>query len=555
MNHAYFETAGLLIAFIQLGKTLEAGARAKAGRAILALMELAPQTARVVRDGVELEIPSEEVLVGDLVRVKPGEKVPVDGTITEGRSAVDESMITGESLPVEKNPGSRVTGATVNKTGTFLFRAEKVGADTALAHIIDLVERAQGSKAPIQNLADRVSAVFVPTVIAIATLAFLAWYIASGDGAFALSIFVAVLIVACPCALGLATPTAVMVGTGLGAKMGILIKGAEALQRIGEIDTVVFDKTGTLTVGRPELVDEFAVEPTLALQYLSMAVSAEKSSEHPLAEALTRAGEARGITAMPAASFEAHAGRGVEAEVSGHRILVGTENFLASMGVDARPLLGAKDAFEKKGFTSLLLAVEGKAVAAYAVADKLKKDAPAAVAALKRLKIEVILLTGDNRRTAEAVAAQAGIVNVIAEVLPQDKDEQIRLLMAQGKKVAMVGDGINDAPALTRADVGVAIGSGTDVAIESADVVLVRDKVGDVPNMIELSRYAMRKIRQNLFWAFVYNSVGIPLAAGVLFPFTGWLLHPVVAGAAMAFSSVSVVTNSLLMRRFKPSII
>jgi Cu+-exporting ATPase len=550
-GHFYYETAGLLIAFILLGKTLEAVAKSRAGRAIRALMELQPPTAWVIRDGGEVEVPVEQVVVGDRIRVRPGEKIPVDGVIVEGASAVDEAMITGESLPVDKTTGDAVVGATVNKTGTFVFEAKRVGADTALAQIIQLVEQAQGSKAPIQNLADRVSAVFVPTVIGIAAVSFAVWFFATGSGPAALSAFVAVLIVACPCALGLATPTAVMVGSGLGAQMGILIKGADALQRAGEVDTVVFDKTGTLTRGEPELVDAYVVEGLDRFACLQLTASAEAGSEHPLARALVRAAQVDNITLRPATDFVSHVGQGVEALVEGNKVLVGTSKFLAARGVDCEPLTRARGGFERDGRTALLVAVDGRAAAVFAVADTLKEHAATAVTALRQMGAEVVLLTGDNRRTAEMIGREAGIERVIAEVLPADKEGVIRALQAEGRVVAMVGDGINDAPALTRADVGVAIGTGTDVAIESADVVLVRDDLVDVARMAELSRYAMKKIKQNLFWAFAYNSVGIPVAAGFFYPFTGWLLHPVLAGAAMAMSSVSVVTNSLLMRRFR----
>mgnify|MGYP001214883969 CR=1 FL=1 len=547
-GHLYFETAGLLIAFILLGKTLESSAKAKAGRAIRALMELGAKTARVIRDGEEVEIQVDEVIPGDIVRVRPGEKIPVDGVITEGNSTVDESMLTGESIPVDKGEGDLVIGATVNKAGTFLFEAKRVGADTALSQIVKLVEQAQGSKAPIQNLADKVSAVFVPTVIVIGLIALVVWLLATGDPAAAVKAFVAVLIVACPCALGLATPTAVMMGTGIGAKLGILIKGADALQRAGEVDTVVFDKTGTITRGTPRLVESYVVSGTDDAKALQLAASAEMSSEHPLAKAILDANEA---PLLKAKEFKAHVGRGVEADVDGERVYVGTISFLELMGVDTERLSMELERMESEGKTVLALGVGGEGLALFAVADTLKVGAADNVAALKEKGLEVILLTGDNKRTAEAIGREAGIEKVLAEVLPADKEHAIRTLQEEGRVVAMVGDGINDAPALTRADVGIAIGSGTDVALESADAVLVRDDLGDVARTIALSRYTMRKIKQNLFWAFIYNSIGIPLAAGLFYPFTGWLLHPVFAGAAMAMSSVSVVTNSLSMRRFK----
>ncbi len=552
-GHLYFETAGMLLAFILLGKTLEAVAKGKTSEAIKKLVGLAPKTARVLRDGQEAEVPVEEVEVGDRVRVRPGEKIPVDGRVVEGRSAVDEAMITGESLPVAKAPGDVVIGATVNKTGSFLFEATRVGSETALAQIIQLVEAAQGSKAPIQDLADRVSAVFVPAVVAIALLAFSAWMTPAGaELGPALSAFIAVLIIACPCALGLATPTAVMVGTGKGAELGILIKGAAALQTAGRVQTVVFDKTGTLTRGEPRLTDAVARGEFGADELVRLAAGAEVGSEHPLGEAVVAAARDRGHPVAPAEAFEATPGKGVAARVDGRAVLVGTHRFLAERGVDPASLVAEKERLESEGKTALCVAVDGRAAGLLAVADTLKEHSAEAVRALGRLGVQVILLTGDNRRTAEAIARQVGIDRVLAEVLPADKAREVARLQAEGRVVAMVGDGINDAPALTQADVGIAIGTGTDVAIESADVVLVRDDLRQVVRAMALSRYTMRKIRQNLFWAFAYNAVGIPVAAGVLYPFTGWLLNPMIAGAAMAFSSVSVVTNSLSMRRYRP---
>ncbi len=552
-GHLYYETAGLLIAFILLGKTLEAAARGRTSEAIKKLMGLQPPTARVVRDGDEVEVPVEEVEVGDLIRVRPGERIPVDGRVVEGRSAVDESMITGESLPVEKGPGDTVIGATVNKTGTFVFEATRVGSDTALAQIIHLVEEAQGSKAPVQDLADRVAAVFVPAVVVIAVLAFHAWMTPPGaELGPALNAFIAVLIIACPCALGLATPTAVMVGTGKGAEMGILIKGAPALQRAGDVEAVVFDKTGTLTRGEPRLTDLWASGGAPEADLLRLAAAAEAGSEHPLAGAVIAAAAGRGLQLPRAEAFEAVPGKGIRARVEGRAVLVGTRGFLAQQGVDPGVLVPEMERLESEGKTALCVAVDGEPAGVLAVADTLKEHSAEAVRALKVLGVQVVLLTGDNRRTAEAIARQVGIERVLAEVLPADKAREIRRLQEEGLVVAMVGDGINDAPALTQADVGIAIGTGTDVAIESADIVLVRDDLRDVVRAMDLSRYTMRKIRQNLFWAFIYNTVGIPVAAGALYPVTGWLLNPVIAGAAMAFSSVSVVSNSLLMRRYRP---
>ena len=553
-GHYYFEVAGVLLAFILLGKTLEAIARGKTSQAIKKLVGLQPKTARVLREGREIEVPVEEVEVGDRLRVRPGEKIPVDGRVLEGSSAVDEAVITGESLPVEKGPGDVVIGATVNKTGTFVFEATRVGSETALAQIIHLVEEAQGSKAPIQDLADKVAAVFVPAVVLVAALALHAWLTPAGAPLGpALTAFIAVLIIACPCALGLATPTAVMVGTGRGAELGILIKGAAALQQAGEVQAVVFDKTGTLTRGVPRLTDAVPAPGFAAPELLALAAAGETGSEHPLGEALVTAAREQGLELPPAEGFRAEPGKGISAQVGGRRVLVGTARFLSEAGVDPAPLLAEKERLEGEGKTALCVGVDGRPAGLLAVADTLKEHSRETVAALKRMGVQVLLLTGDNRRTAEAIGRQVGIDRVLAEVLPAEKARQVKALQAEGLAVAMVGDGINDAPALTQADVGIALGTGTDVAIESADIVLVRDDLRGVVRAMDLSRYTLRKIRQNLFWAFVYNAVGIPVAAGALYPFTGWLLNPMLAGAAMAFSSVSVVTNSLLMRNYRPA--
>ena len=550
----YFEVAGLLIVFILLGKWLEAIAKGKTSEAIKSLMGLQAKTALVVRDGREMEIPVEEVRTGDEVLVKPGQKIPVDGVIVEGYSAVDESMLTGESMPVEKSTGDEVIGATINRTGSFRFRATKVGKDTALAQIVKLVEKAQGSKAPIQALADLISAWFVPVVVGLALLAFAVWMLAGQSFIFALTVFIAVLIIACPCALGLATPTAVMVGTGLGAKNGVLIKSAEALQMAHKINTVVFDKTGTLTKGEPELTDVVIFGEWGSDQVLELAASVEKNSEHPLGEAIVDGALARDLELTPPEDFHSITGKGVEGTVSDRKVAIGNRTYFTEMGLDLKGPDEAMVELENQGKTAMIVGVDGKIAGILAVADTLKEHSLAAVKALQKMGKEVIMITGDNRRTGDAIAAQVGIKRVLSEVLPQDKAAEVKKLQDDGRKVAMVGDGVNDAPALIQADIGIAIGSGTDVAIESGDIVLIKDDIRDVVMAIDLSSFAMRKIKQNLFWAFGYNTLGLPIAAGVLYPFTGFLLSPIIAGAAMAFSSVSVVSNSLLMRRYKRKI-
>ncbi len=548
----YFEVAGLLITFILLGKWLEALARGRTSEAIKELMGLQPRTALVIREEEEVEIPVAEVEEGDVVIVKPGEKIPVDGRVIEGHSSVDESMITGESLPVEKRAGSEVIGATINKLGSFTFKVTRVGRDTALFQIIKLVEEAQGSKAPVQELADKISAYFVPAVVGIALAAFALWLLVGQPFIFALTIFIAVLIIACPCALGLATPTAVMVGTGLGARYGILIKTAGALQKACRVDTVVFDKTGTVTRGEPEVTDLISFSGGDDKELLKLAAGLENMSEHPLAEAIIKRGEKEGVLIPKVENFQARPGRGVEGRIEGAEVVMGNRRLMEEKRV---AVAGAEDdisRLEKEGKTVMLLSKEEKLLGLVVAADTLKDFSREAVQELHRMGKKVLMITGDNRRTGEAIARKLGIDRVLAEVLPADKAEEIRKLQAEGKTVAMVGDGINDAPALTRADLGIAIGSGTDVAIEAGDIILVKDDLRDVVTAIELSGYAMRKIRQNLFWAFFYNSIGIPIAAGILYPFTGFLLSPVIAGAAMAFSSVSVVSNSLLMKRYTP---
>ncbi len=550
----YYEVAGVLIAFILLGRYLESIAKGKTSEAIKKLLGLQAKTATVLRNGKEIELPVEEVLVGDIVVVKPGQKIPVDGRVLEGYSSVDESMITGESIPLEKSKGDEVIGATINKTGSFKFEATKVGRDTALAQIIKLVEEAQGSKAPIQELADRISARFVPIVFVVGIGAFLLWLLTGQSFIFALTIFITVLIIACPCALGLATPTAVMVGTGIGAQNGILIKSARSLQLAHKIDTVVFDKTGTLTKGEPELTDVFALTDKSENEVLKLAAIVEKRSEHPLGEAIVKGAKDRDIDIPEAEEFNSITGKGVKARYLGQEILLGNRKLMEEKGIDVKNIEKNLQDLEEQGKTTMIVAINNKIAGLVAVADTLKEYSQKAVQELKRMGKEVVMITGDNSRTGNAIARELGMSKVLAEVLPQDKANEIKKLQEKGRKVAMVGDGINDAPALTQADIGIAIGSGTDVAIEAGDIVLIKEDLRDVVIAMDLSRYAMKKIKQNLFWAFFYNSVGIPIAAGVLYPFTGFLLNPMIAGAAMAFSSVSVVSNSLLMRRYKARI-
>ena len=548
----YYEVAGLLIMFILLGRLLEALAKGRTSESIRKLLELQPKTALVVRDDREQEILVEEVIVGDAVIVKPGGRIPVDGVILDGSSSVDQSLLTGESIPVEKNIDDEVIGGTMNKSGWFKFRATKVGKDTALAQIVRLVEEAQGSKAPVQRLADRISAYFVPIVLAIGVVAFLVWYLSGAGLVFGLTVFIAVVIIACPCALGLATPTAVMVGTGLGAENGILIRDAETLERACQIDTIVFDKTGTLTRGKPEVTDIISLSnPYSGNDILKLAAAVEKRSEHHLSEAIVSKAEERGISIPEVENFSAIPGKGVEARYNDAAILVANRKLLADKGIDITAAEDGIRRLEEEGKTVVLVAVEGRVTGIIAVADTVKDFAAETVARLKRQGKQVILITGDNRRSAESIAHNLGIARVLAEVLPQDKATEIKRLQEQGHTVAMVGDGINDAPALVQADVGIAIGSGTDIAIESGGIVLVKDDLRDVVRTLELSCYTMRKIKQNLFWAFFYNAIGIPIAAGILYPFTGFLLNPIIAGIAMAFSSVSVVSNSLSMRRYR----
>lgn len=566
-KHTYYDTAALLIMFIVLGRYLEALTKGKTSEAIRKLMGLRAKTARISVNGEEKEIPVENVMVNDVVIVRPGEKIPVDGRVIEGLTAIDESMLTGESIPVEKTVGSEVIGATMNKTGMIKFTATKVGADTALAQIIRLVENAQTQKAPIQKLADIVAGHFILAVHVLALLTFFFWFFIGfeyfnvpatfGMGMtspflFSLLISITVLIISCPCAVGLATPTAIMVGTGKGAENGILIKGGEALERAQKLDTIVFDKTGTLTKGEPSLTDVIAIKGTEA-EILKLAAIAEKGSEHPLGEAILKGAKERGIEIPDAESFKAIPGRGIEVKSGGKRVLVGTRKLMTENNMDIAPLNSRMEELETQGKTAMLVSSDNEIVGMIAVADTLKEHSKEAVSELHKMGFTVAMITGDNRRTADAIAKQVGIDIVLSEVLPEEKASQIKKLQAEGKKVAMVGDGINDAPALMQSDVGIAIGSGTDVAIESAQIVLIKSDVRDVAKAIRLSKLTLKKIKQNLFWAFFYNIVGIPIAAGILYPFTNppFLLNPALAAAAMATSSVSVTMNTLLMKRIK----
>jgi P-type Cu+ transporter len=547
----YFDVGAAVVTLIMLGKYFEARAKSSANDAIRKLLELGAKTARVIRDGQEVDIPIEQVQVGDVIQVRPGEKVPVDGEIVDGSSTIDQSVVTGESMPVEKKPGDTVIGATINKTGAFKFRATKVGADTVLAQIVKLVSEAQSSKAPIQRLADQVTGYFTPVIIMLAIATFTVWYIVAPAPALALAFIngVAVLVIACPCAMGLATPTSIMVGTGKGAEQGILIKDAQSLERAEKVTAIVFDKTGTLTLGKP-VVTDIRGDPQ---QVLSLAYALEKNSEHLLAEAIVAKAKQENVAAKDVAQFEAVTGRGIRGEVDGQAVWLGNRAFMDEQQVEMGSLAAQMDQLQTEGKTVIGLAAGNTAIGLIAVSDQPKPSAAGAIAALKAMGIETIMLTGDNQQTAEAIGRQVGITRVIANVMPQDKEARIRELQAQKKVVAMVGDGINDAPALAAADLGIALGTGTDVAIEAAGITLMNSDLNSVVTAIRLSRATMRNIKENLIWAFGYNLALIPVAAGVLFPFFGILLNPMLAGGAMAFSSLSVVLNALRLRSFHGS--
>ena len=550
----YYDTAGAIIVLILLGRLLEARAKGQTSEAIKKLIGLQAKTATVLVNGEEHEIPVEEVLIGDTVIVKPGDKIPVDGVILEGHSSIDESMVTGESIPIEKTAGDDVVGATINKTGTFKFKATKVGKDTMLAQIIKMVEEAQGSKPPIARLVDIIASYFVPAVIATAALTFIIWYFFGPAPALTYAVlnFVAVMIIACPCALGLATPTSIMVGTGKGAEYGVLIRGGEALETAHKLNAIVLDKTGTITKGEPAVTNIFAVQGNHSENILRLAASAERGSEHPLGEALLNKAGEKNLGLVDPGDFNAIPGHGIEASIDGKTVLLGNTKLMNDRQIDLKNLAQQAEVFSGEGKTPMWVAIDGDIAGIIAVADIVKDNSKAVVGALHNLGLEVIMLTGDNKRTAEAIARQIGIDRTLAEVLPEGKANEIRKLQAGNKKVAMVGDGINDAPALAQADVGLAIGTGTDVAIESSDITLITGDLTGVVTAIALSKATIRNIKQNLFWAFAYNTILIPVAAGVLSPFFGILLNPIFAAAAMALSSVTVVTNALRLRRFKP---
>lgn len=551
----YYESAGVILTLITLGKYFEAVSKGKTSDAIKKLMGLAPKTAHILRDGAEIEVPVDAVQLDDIVIVRPGDKIPVDGVIVSGSSSVDEAMLTGESLPVEKKVGDAVIGASINKNGSFQFKATKVGKETALAQIIQLVEDAQGSKAPIAQLADKISGVFVPIVIGLAVLSGLAWFFLGQESwIFALTITISVLVIACPCALGLATPTAIMVGTGKGAENGVLIKSGDALETTHKIQTIVFDKTGTITEGKPVVTDILVADSALSeAELLTLAASAEQGSEHPLGEAIVEAAKERQLPLAEGSDFSAIPGHGIRVTVNERVLLLGNIKLMKEEAIELSTFVQQADRLAEEGKTPMFVAKDGSFAGIIAVADTVKDSSQTAIARLHKMGIEAVMITGDNKRTAEAIAKQVGIDRVLSEVLPEDKALEVKKLQAEGKKVAMVGDGINDAPALAQADVGIAIGSGTDVAMESADIVLMRSDLMDVPTAVELSKATIKNIKENLFWAFAYNTLGIPVAMGVLHLFGGPLLSPMIAAAAMSFSSVSVLLNALRLKGFKPS--
>ncbi|ATD54463.1 heavy metal translocating P-type ATPase [Clostridium chauvoei] len=548
--HLYFESAAVILTLITLGKYLEAISKGKTSQAIKALMGLAPKNATIIRDDKEIVVPLDEVIVNDIIVVKPGEKLPVDGEVTEGNTSIDESMLTGESIPVEKTIGSTVIGASINKTGFIKYRATKVGKDTALAQIVKLVEEAQGTKAPIAKLADVIASYFVPIVIGLAVLAAVSWLIAGESTVFSLTIFIAVLVIACPCALGLATPTAIMVGTGKGAENGVLIKGGEALETTYKLNTIVFDKTGTITEGKPK-VTNIITNNLNEDEILTLAASAEKGSEHPLGEAIVKGAEERGLKLKEIQAFNAIPGQGIEVEINNKNILLGNKKLMIEKKIDIVSMEEKSDRLANEGKTPMYITIDGILAGIIAVADTVKPSSKKAIETLHNMGIKVAMITGDNKKTAKAIAKEVGIDIVLAEVLPEDKANEVKKLQNDGSKVGMVGDGINDAPALVQADIGIAIGSGTDVAIESADIVLMRSDLMDVPTAIKLSKATIKNIKENLGWAFGYNILGIPVAMGVLHIFGGPLLNPMIAAAAMSFSSVSVLLNALRLRRFK----
>ncbi|PKM85667.1 MAG: copper-translocating P-type ATPase [Firmicutes bacterium HGW-Firmicutes-11] len=551
VDSLYYETAGIIIALILLGKYLESVSKGKTSEAIKKLMELAPKMATVLRNGEETMIPVDAVSVGDIILVRPGEKIPVDGVVESGNTSIDESMLTGESMPVDKKNGDRVFAASLNVNGSITFRATKVGNDTALAQIIRLVEEAQGSKAPIAKMADIVSGYFVPIVCGIALLAFVAWMISGQTLAFSLTVFISILVIACPCALGLATPTAIMVGTGKGAENGILIKGGEALEMAHKIQIIVFDKTGTITQGKPAVTDVIPRDGFEEESLLRIAASAENSSEHPLGQAIVNEAASRRLSLLEVSQFLAIPGQGIEVLVDGRQLLAGNQKMMLERNISLDAMNETSDRLAEQGKTPMYIALDGALAGIIAVADVVKESSANAIRTLKEMGIEVAMITGDNQKTAHAIAAQVGIDRILAEVLPGEKANEVKKLQAEGRRVAMVGDGINDSPALAQSDIGIAIGSGTDVAMESADIVLMRNDLLDVATAIRLSKSTIRNIKQNLFWAFGYNVAGIPIAAGVLYLFGGPLLNPIFAAAAMAFSSVSVVTNALRLKRFR----